>query len=370
MKKALLPLTALLTAALAACGSPPTSPESTADKVKPTVTLNSLNTNVTQASTVTFSAKATDDVGIQQVEFFVDNQSVGKDSSADSQGNYEAPYAWTLSQNGSHTLKVVATDTSGNTQSAETTVKVEIVPDTQKPEVVIDGIPTSIVTTPGTFTIFGKATDNVGVVSVRMLVERLDEDNKTVTLFDKTSDTLTSFTYDLAVDATLNGVYKVTITARDAAGNEQTLSKSVMVRIETAPAPVPDPTPPAPTPPAPDPTPPAPTPPTPTPDPTPTPSPDTQAPTVTITLPNGTITTEGDYTITISLSDNVGVTTVNGYVQSALGRSNLNNLSTAGGTATIHVSKLFNGVNTIYITATDAAGNVGKASASVTVAIP
>ncbi|RJF72458.1 hypothetical protein D3875_13775 [Deinococcus cavernae] len=91
---------------------------------------------------------------------------------------------------------------------------------------------------------------------------------------------------------------------------------------------------------------------------------------MTITLPNGTITTEGDYTITISLSDNVGVTTVNGYVQSALGRSNLNNLSTAGGTATIHVSKLFNGVNTIYITATDAAGNVGKASASVTVAIP
>ncbi|WP_167757946.1 Ig-like domain-containing protein [Deinococcus fonticola] len=364
MKKALLPLTALLTAALAACGSPPTSPESTADKVKPTVTLNSLNTNVTQASTVTFSAKATDDVGIQQVEFFVDNQSAGKDSSADSQGNYEAPYAWTLSQNGSHTLKVVATDTSGNTQSAETTVKVEIVPDTQKPEVVIDGIPTSIVTTPGTFTIFGKATDNVGVVSVRMLVERLDEDNKTVTLFDKTSDTLTSFTYDLAVDATLNGVYKVTITARDAAGNEQTLSKSVMVRIETAP--VPDPTPPAP-----DPTPPAPTPPTPTPDPTPTPSPDNQAPTVTISVPSGTLTTAGDYTIGIGLSDNVGVTTVTGYVQTeALGKIELSNLSTAGGTATIPVSKLFNGVNTIYITATDAAGNVGKASASVTVAIP
>lgn len=343
-RKSLALPTLLMTALLSACG------QDTTDRANPRVSLNAV-ASVTKAGEITVSAQASDNVAVKQVEFYLDDAATpfATDTSADASNKYTASLTWAATQNGTHTVKAVAVDTSGNRSAASTqSVTVDIVTDTVKPEVSISGVPATV-TAAGTYTLSATASDNVAVTSVHVTLKRTDTSGTVTTLYDQTG-TATTFTYPLALTSDLNGTYTLTVSATDAAANTGSATQTVTVNI---PAPTPDPTP------------------TPTPDPTPTPSPDNQAPTVTISVPSGTLTTAGDYTIGIGLSDNVGVTTVTGYVQTeALGKIDLSNLSTAGGTATIPVSKLFNGVNTIYITATDAAGNVGKASASVTVAIP
>lgn len=330
-----LPL-ALLTAALSAC----TQGSGFVDSTNPTVTLNAVASPVTTSGAVTVSAKASDDVGIKQVDFYLDDAATpfATDTSADAGQNYTATLNLTGAQNGRHTIRVVAMDTSGNTSTQATqdiTVNIDNVP----PVVTVTGLPSTI-TSAGTYTIGYSATDNVGVTSVRGVLTR---QGTTTTLLDQTTTTTSGTLGSVSVDASLNGTYTLTVTATDAAGNTGTSTRTVVIDIPG----------------------------TPLPNPGPTPTPDTEAPRVTITVPQSPITTAGNYDILISLSDNVRVTSVTGYVQSdALGRIDLTNLDPAGGKATIPVSRAFNGNNTIYITARDAAGNEGKAQASVQVNIP
>lgn len=330
-----LPL-AVLTAALSAC-----TQENGPDTTSPTVTLNAVASPVTTSGAVTVSAKASDDMGIRQVDFYLDNATTpfATDTSADAGQNYTASLNLSAAQNGTHTIRVVAVDTSGNTSTQATqniTVNIDNVP----PVVTVTGLPTTTVTSAGTYTIGYSATDNVGVTSVRGVLTR---QGTTTTLLDQTTTTTSGTLGSVSVDASMNGTYTLTVTATDAAGNVGTSIQTVVIDIPG----------------------------TPLPNPGPTPTPDTEAPRVTITVPQSPITTAGNYDILISLSDNVRVTSVTGYVQSdALGRIDLTNLDPAGGKATIRVSRAFNGNNTIYITARDAAGNEGKAQASVQVNIP
>ncbi|MFC3862956.1 Ig-like domain-containing protein [Deinococcus antarcticus] len=330
-----LPL-AVLTAALSAC-----TQENGPDTTSPTVTLNAVTSPVTTSGAVTVSAKASDDVGIKQVDFYLDDAATpfATDTSADAGQNYTATLNLSAAQNGTHTIRVVAVDTSGNTSTQATqniTVNIDNVP----PVVTVTGLPTTTVTSAGTYTIGYSATDNVGVTSVRGVLTR---QGTTTTLLDQTTTTTSGTLGSVSVDASLNGTYTLTVTATDAAGNVGTSIQTVVIDIPG----------------------------TPLPNPGTTPTPDTEAPRVTITVPQSPITTAGNYDILISLSDNVRVTSVTGYVQSdALGRIDLTNLDPAGGKATIPVSRAFNGNNTIYITARDAAGNEGKAQASVQVNIP
>lgn len=428
MKKTVLPLTvALLTAALTACGGG-------GDTTAPQVSLNALNTTVSTAGSVILSASATDDIGLKQVDFYVDGTLVGSDTTADVSGNYDISYTWEASKNGTHTVKAIATDTSGNKSApaektvtvnidtikpvvtitstptspitttgvsavgvqatdntgikqvdfyldgtlvstvttpnsggqyvsafpwgpsqngthtirviatdlsgntsvpVETTVTVNI--DNVKPVVTISGIP-AVITTAGTYTVSGTATDNVAVKSVHAVLTKV---GASAPVLDQTFEQ-TSLTLNVPIDATLNGTYTLTVIATDTAGNvSDPVSVTFTVNIPTS-----------------------------NPNPNPTPAPDTTPPSVTITVPPSPITTPGNYSVTVSASDNVGVTSLTGLLTLPNGVQYPMTFTLSGGTQTIFVTNAYNGTSTLKVTAMDAAGNQTVQTAQVTVAIP
>ena len=79
------------------------------------------------SGTVTFTANATDDDAVTQVEFFVDSVSLGVDSN-DADG-WSAVWDTTLASEGSHTLTATATDSASQTASDSIDVTVDNVPD-------------------------------------------------------------------------------------------------------------------------------------------------------------------------------------------------------------------------------------------------
>jgi hypothetical protein len=86
----------------------------------PSVAFTAPSAGATVSGTTTVSANASDDTGIQRVEFYVGTALLGSDTTA--------PYAvaWNTqsSLNGSHTLKAVAYDTAGNTSQSHVQVTV------------------------------------------------------------------------------------------------------------------------------------------------------------------------------------------------------------------------------------------------------
>jgi hypothetical protein len=76
---------------------------------------------------VSIAASAADDVGVTQVEFFVDGVSIGVDT--DDSNGWSAAWDSTLVPDGSHSLSVTATDTQSQTGSAGITVTVDNVPE-------------------------------------------------------------------------------------------------------------------------------------------------------------------------------------------------------------------------------------------------
>jgi len=91
-----------------------------ADIVSPVVSISNPSSGQTVIGTVNFSANASDASGIKNVKFFVD----GSLKSTDTISPYEYSWVTTAVSNGSHSLKVVAEDTAGNT--AELTITVSV----------------------------------------------------------------------------------------------------------------------------------------------------------------------------------------------------------------------------------------------------
>jgi hypothetical protein len=77
----------------------------------PTVTITNPAEGATVSGTVTVTANASDDNGVTQVQFFVDDVSLGIDTTAP----YEAVWNTTTVTNGAHVVKAVATDTANKT---------------------------------------------------------------------------------------------------------------------------------------------------------------------------------------------------------------------------------------------------------------
>lgn len=92
------------------------------DTNKPTVNLIISPKNLTAAGEVTFSADAKDDKEVAKVEFYDNGKLLGTDDSA--------PYEWTVkyssNDNGSHDIKAVASDKSGNKGEDTGTLTVDI----------------------------------------------------------------------------------------------------------------------------------------------------------------------------------------------------------------------------------------------------
>ena len=87
----------------------------------PSVTITNPANGATVSGTVAVTANASDDIGVTQVEFFVDGGSIGVDTSAP----YSASWNTTGYSDGSHTVSAVAMDTIGQTGSDTVNVTVQ-----------------------------------------------------------------------------------------------------------------------------------------------------------------------------------------------------------------------------------------------------
>lgn len=185
------------------------------DNTPPTVTLNALASPA--SGTVTVSAIATDNIGVTQVDFFVDGVLIGSDTTSP----FEALWDTTGATNGDHQLTASARDAVGNvTDSAPLTVTV--LNDSQPPTVSItspgDGDNVS-----GQVLVVISATDDVGVTEVSLLVDGASVGTDTTSPFEIIMDT-TGFPDDR---------YELIARARDAVGNS-TDSAPISIDIDNA----------------------------------------------------------------------------------------------------------------------------------------
>jgi len=113
------------------------------------------------------TATATDNVAVAGVDFYYDNNLIDSDASSP----YSISFDTSAASNGSHSLKAIAYDTSGNftasafvTISVSNTIVVVVVPDTTPPSVIMSALPGDILS--GNETLLADANDNVGVSRV------------------------------------------------------------------------------------------------------------------------------------------------------------------------------------------------------------
>jgi hypothetical protein len=187
--------------------------------------------------------------------------------------------------------------------------------DTTAPTVSVTA-PTNGATVSGTTTISASASDNVGVSSVEFYI-----DSALVN-----TDTSSPYSYSWSTTSYSNGAHSIYAKAKDAANNVGT-SSTISVTVSNSVA-------------------------------------DTTAPTVSITAPTSGATVSGTTTISASASDNVGVTSVEFYVDSVLKGTDTSSPYSYSWDTTAYS----NAAHTIYAKAKDAANNVGTSSTiSVTV---
>ncbi len=133
-----------------------------ADTTPPTVSLTSPTAGSTATHVVSLAANATDDVGVQSVEFFLDGStSLGVDTTAP----YLREWDSTTVSNGAHVLTAVARDAAGN-QKTSTGVSVTTTNPGFVNEVVVPGITaaTTLAFLPDRRMLVGELTETIWVV--------------------------------------------------------------------------------------------------------------------------------------------------------------------------------------------------------------
>jgi hypothetical protein len=234
-----------------------------ADTIPPTVSITSPASGTKVTATTTISATASDNIAVSKVQFYVDGILKGTSTAS------PYSYAWNtagLAAGTSHALIAQAYDTSNNTASS-TAVSVTIA-DVTPPTVSITA-PTAGSKVTGTTTISATASDNVGVAHVDFYVDNIL----------KGTSTASPYSYAWSTSGlTVNSSHSLVAKAYDAAGNT---ASSTAVAVTIA---------------------------------------DVTAPTTSITSPtnNSQVTHSTNVTISATASDNVGVTKVEFYVNSAL----------------------------------------------------
>jgi hypothetical protein len=277
------------------------------DKTPPTVALLSPPAGSTLTATVSLTASATDDVGMSRVQYYVDGALIGVGN--DPTSNFALTWTPNAVSAGSHTLSATAYDTSGNT--ASTSEAVVQPADTTPPSVALtspaDGAPLT-----GTTTLTATASDNRLVSSVAYY------DGATLL----GSSTTNPYSFSWSTGTAANGAHTLTAKATDAAGNVGT-SAPVSVTLSN----------------------------------------DKTPPTLSMTSPSNNSTVGGTVNVTVSASDNVGVSIVSYYFGSTyLGSSSVAPYTYAWNTVNSPV-----GVNNLTAIAYDAAGNSTATGVSVTV---
>ncbi len=279
------------------------------DATKPVVGITAPSSGAQLSGTVVISFSATDNTGVAGITV-----TAGATTLCSLAGTATS-CSWntTLVPNGSYTITVTARDAAGNTQTASVGVSVNNADTT--PPVLTVTTPAAGATVSGTTTVSFSAKDNVGVTAI------------TVSANGVTICSVTGSATSCAWNTTnlANGSYTVTVTARDAAGNNQAVSRGVTVSNA-----------------------------------------DKTAPTVTISSPASGAKVSGTVTVTFSAADSVGVTSIT----VAAGGTAICSLAGTATSCAWDSTKFPNGTITLSVTAKDKAGNSQSVARSVTVNNP
>ena len=180
--------------------------------------------SVTPGSTVTFSARATDNDAVDRVEFFVDGVLLATDT-ASANGIYDASFIVSASAGATVSLSAKSYDKSGNV-SAPASMTLNVIRDTAPPVIAITSPPVG--TTPTLFEgetlhVRGTAVDDYGLAKVELLVNGSPVTSTTVSPFD--------LAYAMPNDGTpgTDNLLALVVRATDMLGN--TSEAQVRVRV-------------------------------------------------------------------------------------------------------------------------------------------
>jgi hypothetical protein len=268
------------------------------DTAAPAVAWTSPTAGTTVSGNVTLSASASDDIAVTSVQFMLDGAPLGAPVTS---APYQTAWSTTAVSNGAHTLSVVARDAAGHEVVA--TINLAVLNDSAAPSISFLS-PANGATVGGSITLLASASDDVGVATVRFLLDGAPLGGPDdAAPYEANWPTATG---------TANGVHTLSAIARDAAGHETAATISVTVLNDAA------------------------------------------APTVGVTSPPADATVAGAVTVTASASDDIGVTSVQFLLDgSPLGTAD----SAAPYEAAWSTTGVANGAHTLSAVARDAAGN-------------
>jgi hypothetical protein len=185
-----------------------------ADRILPTISINSPSNSSTVSGTINILVSATDNVGVKSVSLSVDGALVTSSTTSPFTNSWNSRTV----PNGNHTLALTASDGSGNKATATIQVSVNNIAtgDIISPTVSISSPANGASFDASTIvTINTSATDNVGVVS------------RTISIDGAVVSTSSSYSWNTSNTAT--GIHTILATAKDAAGNQGTISITVTV---------------------------------------------------------------------------------------------------------------------------------------------
>jgi hypothetical protein len=271
----------------------------------PSVTISTPTPSSTVQAAVTVQGNASAPTSLSSIELWVDGAKTSTTTAASFSFNWNTMTV----ANGPHSLTVKAYEPSGVTGQASINVSVNnLTPDTTPPSVGISS-PANGSTVAGVVPVQGSATDNVGVVSIQLVVDG--------TPGATTSSSPFSFNWNSSLAS--NGNHTLTVKASDAAGNVGQALTTVNVSNQT----------------------------------------DTTPPTVSITSPVDGQTLWSGTNVMVVAWDDVGVTQVSLYVDGVLYGTD----SSAPYTFSFNAKKLSKGTHALTAKARDAAGNSATSTA-------
>ena len=183
------------------------------DTTPPTVSITSPANGATISGAVNFSMNATDNVGIDRVELFVDGISLAIERFLP----YEVSLDTRALSNGAHILLARAFDAANNQSSSQINVTVSNNSGDATPPTVSITSPANGATVSGSVNFSANAADNIGVARVDFYVDGML----------RVSDSGSPYSYSLDTTVLSNASHTLMAQAFDAAGNQASAQISV-----------------------------------------------------------------------------------------------------------------------------------------------
>lgn len=274
------------------------------DTTPPVTSITSPINNAVVSSTIVVAAAASDNVGVTQVQLYVDGILSGTDTTS--------PYTFSVNttalSNGAHTLQTKAYDAAGN---IGVSLAVTVTANNQTADATPPSIPTNLaaptVTTSTVGLSWTSSTDNVGVAGYKIYRGGVQVGTSTTTSFMNSG-------------LTANTTYSYTVSAYDAAGNNSAQSTPLSITTSLVP--------------------------------------DTAPPTASLISPANNATVSGTISVSATAVDNVGVVKVEFYLDGVLQQTD----TASPYTWSWNTNSAANGTHTLFVKAYDAAGNIGSSA--------